>query len=58
MISRFGLGAAVLLFLADVAAGGGQELPSGGGLMPELRRGANGQIEVVPKNHCHSPGTR
>jgi len=48
MISRFAVGAAVSLLLADVAAGLAQELPSGGGTMPELRRGANGQIEAVP----------
>ena len=48
MISRFAVGAAVSLLLADVAAARAQELPSGGGPMPELRRGANGQIEVVP----------
>jgi hypothetical protein len=50
MISRFTVGAAVLLLLADIAAGRAQELPSGGGPMPEVRRGANGQIEVVPTN--------
>ena len=48
MIWGFAVGAAVLLLLADATAGRAQELPSGGGLMPELRRGANGQIEVVP----------
>jgi hypothetical protein len=47
MISRFAIGAAVLFLLADVAIGRAQELPSGGGTMPELRRGANGQIEAV-----------
>jgi hypothetical protein len=50
MISRFAAGAAVSLLLADAAASWAQGLPSGGGPMPELRRGANGQIEVVPKN--------
>jgi hypothetical protein len=54
MISRFVVGAAVSLLLADVAAARAQELPSGGGQMPELRRGANGQIEVLPTN----PATR
>lgn len=48
MISRFAVWAAVSLLLADVAAARAEELPSGGGQMPELRRGANGQIEVVP----------
>ena len=50
MISRFAVRAAALLFLADFAAARAQELPSGGGAMPELRRGANGQIEAVPTN--------
>ncbi|HEX3419437.1 MAG TPA: hypothetical protein VHT21_24010, partial [Stellaceae bacterium] len=50
MISRFPVGAAVSLLLANVAAGRAQELPSGGGPVPEVRRGANGQIEVVPTN--------
>jgi hypothetical protein len=54
MISRFSVGAAVSLLLADIATGRAQELPSSGGIMPELRRGANGQIEAVPKN----PATR
>ena len=54
MISRFVVGAAVSLLLADVAAALAQELPSGGGQMPELRRGATGQIEAVPTN----PATR
>jgi len=54
MISRFAVRAAVSLLLADAAAGRAQELPSGGGSMPELRRGANGRIEVVPTN----PATR
>ena len=48
MISRFAVGAAVSLILAHVVVGRTQELPSGGGTMPELRRGANGQIEAVP----------
>jgi hypothetical protein len=54
MISRVAVGAAVSLLLADAAAGRAQELPSGGGPMPGLRRGANGQIEVIPTN----PATR
>jgi hypothetical protein len=37
-----------VLSLADIGAGAGQELPAGGGPIPQLRRGANGQIEVVP----------
>ncbi len=55
MISRFAVGAAVSLLLADAAASWAQELPSGGGRMPELRRGANGQIEVVPTNPATRP---
>jgi hypothetical protein len=54
MISSFAVGAAVSLLLAGVAAAWAQELPSGGGPMPELRRGANGQIEVLPTH----PATR
>ena len=54
MISRVAVGAAVSLLLADFAAARAQELPSGGGPMPELRRGAHGQIEVLPTN----PATR
>ena len=50
MISRFAIGAAVWLLVADVATGLTQGLPSGGGPLPELRRGAQGQIEVVPTN--------
>lgn len=50
MMSRFPVGAAVSLLLANIAAGRAQELPSGGGPVPEVRRGANGQIEVVPTN--------
>ena len=42
------VGATLSLLLADITAGGAQQLPSGGGPMPELRRGANGQIEAVP----------
>src|SRR5256885_17195904 len=57
MIWRFAVGTAVLLVLADAAAGRAQELPSGGGAMPELRRGTNGQIEGVPTNPvtCQAP---
>jgi hypothetical protein len=50
MISKSAVRAAVSLLLADVAAGHAQELPSGGGPMPELRRGANGRIEAAPTN--------
>jgi hypothetical protein len=37
-----------VLSSADIATGSGQELPAGGGPIPPLRRGANGQFEVVP----------
>ena len=50
MISRFAVGAAVSFLLADAPAGLAQELPSGRGPMPEVRRGAKGQIEVIPTN--------
>src|SRR5690349_4335637 len=50
MISKSAVGAAVSLLLADIAAGRAQELPSGGGPMPELRRGTGGRIEVAPRN--------
>ena len=39
---------AAVLLLADIAVGAGQELRAGGRPIPPLRRGANGQIEVVP----------
>jgi hypothetical protein len=40
------LAAAVLS--ADIPTSTAQELPPGGGPVPEVRRGANGQIEIVP----------
>jgi hypothetical protein len=40
-------GTAVLLLATEAAASTAQELPPGGGPLPELRRGPNGQIEVV-----------
>jgi hypothetical protein len=43
---RFVVGVALAL-LANAAASGAQQLPSGGGPLPSLRRGANGQIEAV-----------
>src|SRR5207237_5989502 len=59
MISRFAVGAAVSLLIADVAAGLAQGLPPGGGPMAELRRGAKGQVEAVPTNPATSqaPGS-
>jgi hypothetical protein len=44
----------LLLFLADIGLGRAQELPSGSGPVPDLRRGANGQLEAVPR----VPGAR
>lgn len=38
------------LWWADIAPGAAQELPSGGGPVPPVRRGANGQIELLPPN--------
>ena len=39
-----------------MAAGAAQELPAGGGSIPELRRGAGGQIEVMrPNRPAHQP---
>jgi len=46
-----------LALLANVAASGAQQLPSGGGPLPSLRRGANGQIEVVPPDTPPRPAT-
>jgi len=41
---------AAAVLCADIRASSGQALPPGGGSLPELRRGANGQIEIVPQN--------
>lgn len=46
-----------LALLANVAASGAQQLPSGGGLLPSLRRGANGQIEALPPDTPPGPLT-
>jgi hypothetical protein len=46
--SKILTGVAVALLWASIAASVAQELPSGGGAIPPVRRGANGQIEVVP----------
>jgi glucose/arabinose dehydrogenase len=43
------LGAMVpLLLWAEIAASPAQQLPLGGGPIPPVRRGANGQIEIAP----------
>lgn len=39
---------AAALFCAGIVIAAAQQLPSGGGPMPPVRRGAGGQIEVVP----------
>ena len=51
------IGLALALLLADVAVSSAQELPSGGGPLPSLRRGANGQIEVAPEGTVAHPPT-
>ena len=38
----------VAINVGGILPGATQQLPSGGGPMPELRRGANGELEVVP----------
>ena len=43
------------LLSADIPTGAAQELPQGGGPVPPVRRGANGQIEVVPPDHATHP---
>jgi hypothetical protein len=50
----FGTLAAAVLW-ADIPTGAAQELPQGGGPVPPVRRGANGQIEVVPPDHATRP---
>jgi hypothetical protein len=48
-----------LVLWSVMAAGAAQELPPGGGPIPELRRGANGQIEVVrPSAPSHREPSR
>src|SRR4051794_26071039 len=39
---------AAALWWVDIAAGTAQELPSGGGPVPSLRRGAPGQSQIAP----------
>jgi hypothetical protein len=45
---RPAVGLALALLLVDIATVSAQQLPSGGGPLPSLRRGANGQIEIAP----------
>ena len=48
-------GVALALLWAGIGASLAQELPSGGGAIPPVRRGANGQIEVVPPDAVTRP---
>jgi hypothetical protein len=50
-------GVAFMCLWAAIAASIGQELPSGGGPVPALRRGANGQIEIAPPDRVSRPET-
>jgi hypothetical protein len=45
------------LLWGDIGATVAQELPTGGGPVPPVRRGAAGQIEIVPPNPVADPGT-
>jgi hypothetical protein len=47
---------AIALWWAQVAASAAQELPTGGGPVPPLRRGAHGQIEIAPPDSVPRPG--
>ena len=47
--------AAAALLWAGMPASSSQELPSGGGPVPPLRRGAGGQIEIVPPSSAGPP---
>ena len=46
---------AAAMLSADIPTSPAQELPQGGGPVPPVRRGANGQIEVVPPDHATRP---
>jgi hypothetical protein len=48
-------GVALALLWAGIGASLAQELPSGGGAIPPVRRGASGQIEVVPPDAVTRP---
>jgi len=45
------------LLWADTTASAAQELPSGGGPIPPVRRGASGQIEIVRPDVAARPAT-
>jgi len=45
------------LLWADIAVSAAQGLPLGGGQVPPVRRGADGQIEIAPPNTVPRPGT-
>lgn len=47
---------AAALWWADIATSTAQELPSGGGPVPPVRRGATGQIEIAPPDAATRPG--
>ena len=56
---RLALALSLAVLVADIAASNAQELPSGGGPLPSLRRGANGQIEVIPaETATRSPSSK
>src|SRR6266446_10374808 len=42
---------------SDIAVSAAQGLPLGGGPVPPVRRGADGQIEIAPPNTGPRPGT-
>jgi len=46
---------AALALCADISTGLGQALPPGGGPLPELRRGTNGEIEAVRPKPASRP---
>jgi hypothetical protein len=50
-------GIALLLLAADIGVSVAQQLPPGGGPLPQLRRGADGQIEMVPPETPARPAT-
>ena len=45
----------VAVIVGGVLPGATQQLPSGGGPVPELRRGANGELEAVPALRNSAP---
>jgi hypothetical protein len=49
------LGTVALLLWGPIAASVAQGLPPGGGLLPPVRRGADGQIEIAPPDPAAGP---